>query len=153
VLPLRSLRGLIQLNFSSYFAWLLFVRSVEIKQFCQCWYGPWWQIIHLSQCEYFLGCQTYYLEKLFLFEKITFITEELKETMLSMYNASAKRLFLVDLISPLVKYLKHTFILLLFYVACEPSEVCPTGWLPWVAVARGIPLKFNLWFQAVVLLH
>lgn len=44
----------------------------------------------------------YQLEKLFLVEKDSFlvITAELKESVLSVYNFSATRLFLVDLILP-----------------------------------------------------
>lgn len=58
----------------------------------------------------------YQLEKLFLAEKDCFplITGELKESILYMDNFSAERLFLVDLILSLVKYLKHIFILLIF---------------------------------------
>lgn len=58
----------------------------------------------------------YQLEKPFLAEKDYFllITGELKETILHMYNFSALRLYLVDLILPLNKYLKCVSILLIF---------------------------------------
>lgn len=58
----------------------------------------------------------YQLEELFLLGKDYFslITGELEESILYIYNFSAIRLFLVDLILPLVKYLKHIFILLIF---------------------------------------
>lgn len=57
----------------------------------------------------------YQLEKLLLAEKDYFplITGELKESKLYTCIFSAMRLFVVDLILPLVKYLKQIFILLI----------------------------------------
>lgn len=88
----------------------------------------------------------YRLEKLILADKdcSPLITGEWKESKLYLCIFSAMRLFLVDLILLLVKYLKHIFILLIVSPVCEPGGVCPARWLPGLGV--GNPLEA----QAVV---
>lgn len=128
VLSFRFLYGLTPVNFL--FCMPAFASSLKVQLFCQCCCNCWWQckwhMSQLRQCEHFIGCQTCtsYKDLSDLKRWLSSHYRRIKRIRIVYVQTFSWKIMVVDLILPLVKYLKR-FYPINFLTACELSEVCP----------------------------